>query len=77
MDTPEPEVWFAGFGKHTQDFEVRAYAKDMNSRWPLRHKLHKRISKKLNENNLELAYPQLEIHIKNSQNKDAQGIIRT
>jgi len=77
LETPEPEVWFAGFGKHTQDFEVRAYAKDMNSRWPLRHKLHKRISKKLNENNLELAYPQLEIHINNSPNKDVQGIIRT
>ncbi|ABV35397.1 MscS mechanosensitive ion channel [Shewanella sediminis HAW-EB3] len=77
LETPEPEVWFAGFGKHTQDFEVRAYAKDMNSRWPLRHKLHKRISKKLNENNLELAYPQLEVHINNSQNKDAQGLIRT
>jgi potassium efflux system protein len=74
---PEPEVWFAGFGKHTQDYEVRAYAKDMNTRWPLRHKLHKEISKKLRENNLELAFPQLEVHINNTHNKDTQGIIRT
>ncbi|MFT5705451.1 MAG: small-conductance mechanosensitive channel [Shewanella sp.] len=74
---PEPEVWFAGFGKHTQDYEVRAYAKDMNTRWPLRHKLHKEISKKLRENNLELAFPQLEVHINNTHNKDTQGLIRT
>ncbi|NRD75375.1 mechanosensitive ion channel [Shewanella sp. VB17] len=77
LTIPEPEVWFAGFGKHTQDYEVRAYAKDMNTRWPLRHKLHKEISKKLRENNLELAFPQLEVHINNTHNKETQGIIRT
>lgn len=76
LATPEPEVWFAGFGKHTQDYEVRAYAKDMAARWPLRHTLHKRITKKLKENNLELAYPQMEIHLKNGQNRDQIGIIR-
>lgn len=75
LATPEPEVWFAGFGKHTQDYEVRAYAKDMSARWPLRHDLHKRITQKLKENNLELAYPQMEIQIKNGQNRDQIGII--
>lgn len=76
LETPEPEVWFVGFGEHTQDYEVRAYAKDMNTRWPLRHKLHKAISKKLQENNLELAYPQLEVHINSAQTKEHQGLIR-
>ncbi|MGI2260492.1 mechanosensitive ion channel domain-containing protein [Shewanella sp. GXUN23E] len=77
LDVPEPEVWFAGFGQHTQDYEVRAYAKDMNARWPLRHALHKLISGKLKENNLELAYPQLEIHLNPQQHRDAgQGLIR-
>ncbi|MCH7422685.1 MULTISPECIES: mechanosensitive ion channel domain-containing protein [Shewanella] len=77
LPNPEPEVWFAGFGKHTQDYEVRAYAKDMSARWPLRHDLHKRITRKLKENNLELAYPQMEIHIKNGQTRDQVGIIRS
>jgi len=63
LTNPEPEVWFAGFGQHTQDYEVRSYAKDMSDRWPLRHNLHKRINKKLKENNVELAYPQMEVHI--------------
>ncbi|WP_299011642.1 mechanosensitive ion channel domain-containing protein [uncultured Shewanella sp.] len=77
LKLPEPEVWFAGFGQHTQNFEVRAYAKEMSARWPLRHKLHKLISKKLRENQLELAYPQLEVHINNTSLKDNQGLIRT
>lgn len=78
LHTPEPEVWFAGFGQHTQDYEVRAYAKDMGSRWPLRHDLHKRISTKLKENNLELAYPQMEITINQGgvPSRDAQIQLR-
>ncbi|WP_299805932.1 mechanosensitive ion channel domain-containing protein [uncultured Shewanella sp.] len=75
--SPEPEVWFAGFGQHTQDFEVRAYAKDMGTRWPLKHKLHKQISKKLRENDLVLAYPQLEVHLSSNQSKDVQSLLRT
>ena len=76
LEVPEPEVWFAGFGQHTQDYEVRAYARDMNARWPLRHALHKLISKKLKENNLELAYPQLEIHLNPQHRDSSQGLIR-
>ncbi len=76
LTTPEPEVWFAGFGQHTQDYEIRAYAKDMSSRWPLRHALHSKVSKKLRENGLELAFPQLEVHVKNGPTKDLQGLIR-
>lgn len=75
--TPEPEVWFAGFGKHTQDYEIRAYAKDMSARWPLRHTLHNKVSKKLKENDLELAFPQLEVHIKGNHTKETQGLIRS
>ena len=76
LKTPEPEVWFSGFGKHTQDYEIRAYATDMASRWPLRHELHKKITKKLKDNHLELAYPQMEIHLNAGVSKDL-GVIKT
>ncbi|WP_418895977.1 mechanosensitive ion channel domain-containing protein [Shewanella psychromarinicola] len=72
---PEPEVWFAGFGRHTQDYEIRSYAKDMSDRWPLRHSLHKLINKKLKENNVELAYPQMDIHI-NHMPKESTGLYK-
>lgn len=76
LDIPEPEVWFAGFGPSTQDYEVRAYAKDMSARWPLKHDLHKRITKKLRENDLVMAYPQMEIMIKNGQHKETPTLLR-
>ncbi|MGI2169613.1 mechanosensitive ion channel domain-containing protein [Shewanella sp. MF05960] len=76
LSTPEPEVWFAGFGQHTQDYEVRSYAKDMSVRWPLRHSLHKQISQKLKENNIELAYPQMEVHIKHGS-KDSSELVNS
>ncbi|QBF82402.1 mechanosensitive ion channel [Shewanella maritima] len=76
LTIPEPEVWFAGFGQHTQDYEVRSYAKDMDARWPLRHSLHKQISKKLKENQVELAYPQMEIHLSNNQGREASSLIK-
>ncbi|WP_163934316.1 mechanosensitive ion channel domain-containing protein [Paraferrimonas sp. SM1919] len=72
LPIPEPEVWFTGFGSHTQEFEVRAYAHDMSNRWPLRHALHKAINKKLKENHVILAYPQLEIHMATNPNSDPQ-----
>jgi small-conductance mechanosensitive channel len=65
LEVPEPEIWFIGFGSHTQDYEVRAYANDMNSRWPLRHELHKIIQRRFVENNIVLAYPQLEVYMHN------------
>ena len=74
LKSPEAEVWFSGFGKHTQDYEIRAYATDMSSRWPLRHELHKKITKKLKDNHLELAYPQMEIHLNTGASKEFGGI---
>ncbi|MBE8167600.1 MAG: mechanosensitive ion channel [Shewanella sp.] len=76
LQTPSPEVWFSGFGQHTQDYQIRAYAIDMSSRWPLRHELHKLITQKLKDNDLVIAYPQLEIHINNGQPKEPTGVIR-
>jgi potassium efflux system protein len=76
LSTPEPEVWFAGFGQHTQDYEVRSYAKDMSVRWPLRHSLHKQISQKLKENHIELAYPQMEVHIKHDS-RDSSELVKS
>ena len=66
LKTPEPEIWFAGFGSHTQDYEVRAFAKQMDMRWPLRHELHNNIHKKFKENNVIIAYPQLEVYLQGS-----------
>ncbi|MBR9727676.1 mechanosensitive ion channel domain-containing protein [Shewanella intestini] len=76
LSTPEPDVWFVGFGQHTQDYEVRSYAKEMDDRMPLRHMLHKQISKKLRQNQVELAYPQMEIHLNNGNSRDQSSLLK-
>ncbi|USD37104.1 mechanosensitive ion channel domain-containing protein [Ferrimonas sp. SCSIO 43195] len=61
---PEPEIYFAGFGSHTQDYEIRVYTDEMGKRWPLRHRLHQLIIKKFRESKVDMAYPQMEIQLK-------------
>ncbi|WP_417345193.1 mechanosensitive ion channel domain-containing protein [Ferrimonas sp.] len=75
---PEPEIYFAGFGTHTQDYEIRVYTDEMGKRWPLRHRLHQLIIKKFRESKVELAYPQMEIQLKNRGEppEGALGLIR-
>ncbi|MBY6187667.1 mechanosensitive ion channel [Marinobacter hydrocarbonoclasticus] len=75
LEQPEPEIYFGGFGTHTQDFEMRAYADEMGKRWPLRHDLHMRILSKFREAGVVLAYPQMDLHIKSGEAKDS-GLIR-
>ncbi|SHH96637.1 mechanosensitive ion channel domain-containing protein [Ferrimonas marina] len=72
---PEPEIFFAGFGAHTQDFEVRAYADEMGKRWPLRHDLHMRITSKFRDKGIVLAYPQMDLHLNTNDAKES-GLIR-
>ncbi|MBW3140509.1 mechanosensitive ion channel [Ferrimonas balearica] len=75
LEQPEPEIYFGGFGTHTQDFELRAYADEMGKRWPLRHDLHMRIIAKFREAGVVLAYPQMDLHIKSGDVKES-GLIR-
>ncbi|WP_169306971.1 mechanosensitive ion channel domain-containing protein [Ferrimonas sediminicola] len=75
---PEPEIYFAGFGTHTQDYEIRVYTDEMGKRWPLRHRLHQLIIKKFRESKVELAYPQMEIQLRHrgEPHEGATALIR-
>ncbi len=75
LSQPEPEIYFGGFGTHTQDFEVRAYADEMGKRWPLRHDLHMRITAKFRDKGIVLAYPQMDLHLAPQEIKES-GLIR-
>ncbi|GAA5191543.1 mechanosensitive ion channel domain-containing protein [Ferrimonas gelatinilytica] len=75
LSQPEPEIYFGGFGTHTQDFEVRAYADEMGKRWPLRHDLHMRITAKFREKGIVLAYPQMDLHLAPQEIKES-GLVR-
>lgn len=63
LDMPKPEIWFSGFGSHSQDFEIRVFVKDIDHRWPVRHQIHNKITKIFKENNIIIAYPEMRVRM--------------
>lgn len=69
MKDPEPKVFFIGFGDSSLDFEVVVWAEDQAFR-PLgfRSALYYAIEAKLRELNIEIPFPQRDLHIRSSTN---------
>ena len=59
---PTPMVLFKDFGSSSLDFELRYYVTDVRSDWSLGSDLRYAILKRFREENIEIAYPQLDIH---------------
>ena len=63
---PKPEVFFLGFGDSSLDFSIRVHVSELGHRMLVTHDLHLRIYKALAENNIEIPFPQRDIHIRSS-----------
>jgi len=66
VSNPEPTVLFLGFGDSTLDFELRAFLR-FTQRFIVSHELHMAIDAALREVNIEIAFPQRDLHIKNPE----------
>jgi small-conductance mechanosensitive channel len=66
LDKPPPDVLFENFGESSLDFNLRVWT-DKFSDTPriLKSQLYYAIFKKFKENNIEIPYPQRDVHIKN------------
>lgn len=64
LDNPAPEVFLIEFGNHSLKFEVRCYAAEMSHRLTITHELNTEISRQLKAHNINLALPQLDVHVK-------------
>lgn len=64
LDDPNPSVFFIEFGDNSLIFEVRAYLSGANRRLPLTHQLHMDIDRRMREANIEIAFPQIDVHLK-------------
>jgi potassium efflux system protein len=64
MKDPSPSVAFDAFGDSALNFTLRAYLPDMDNRLSTTHALHTAIYETLNEHNIEIAFPQQDIHIR-------------
>jgi potassium efflux system protein len=61
--TPEPSVWFLGFGDSALNFEVRVFAKEMADRTPLTHELHMAIEQAFHKHKIEIPFPQRDVRV--------------
>lgn len=67
LSNPEPTVLFLGFGDSTLDFDLRVFLRDFTQRFIVSHELHMAIDAALRKENIEIAFPQRDLHIKNPE----------
>ena len=73
MDKPKPEAFFIAFGNSTLDYELRVFVNDMSHRLPVTHAVHTLIDAKFRQQGIEIAFPQLDLHLKRANPGGASG----
>jgi len=64
LSDPEPEAFFSEFGESTLDFELRVFLPNSDLRVSTRHNLLMQIDQKFRQENIEIAFPQRDLHIR-------------
>ncbi|HDL5358945.1 TPA: mechanosensitive channel MscK, partial [Mannheimia haemolytica] len=70
LKDPQPRAYFLTFGASTLDHELRAYVNDLSDRNPTIDALNTRIHQLFNEHNIDIAFNQLDVYIKNNDTQD-------
>jgi len=65
-ENPEPKVRFRAFGDSSLDFQLLCWINKPGMRGMVRDELNTAIYKEFNKNNVEIPFPQRDIHIKNN-----------
>lgn len=63
MDDPAPSAVFDGFGDSTLNLTLRCFLPNLDNRLDTIHNLHTAIDKKFKAAGLEIAFPQLDLHL--------------
>ena len=66
LKEPEPSVFFVGFGDSSLDFKLHVFVRDMGDRYPVIDDMHRRIRHAFKEHNIEIPFPQRDLHIRSS-----------
>ncbi|HFD4265954.1 TPA: mechanosensitive ion channel domain-containing protein [Vibrio parahaemolyticus] len=64
LSIPAPQVYFLTFGDSSLEFELRLHINSIDDRLPTLHLVNKKINQLFKENNVEIAYPQIDVHIR-------------
>ncbi len=76
LKDPEPQAFFHEFGDSALNFELRVFIPHLEHLWPVRHDLHTTIDRLFRENQIEISFPQHDLHIR-SIDRAAAEIIST
>ena len=68
VDSPKPICIFKDFGANALQFSLRIYLASMKGRLDVIHQMHTNIYKAFAEAGIEIAYPQLDLHIRSGLN---------
>ncbi len=74
---PKPMVVFSNFGDSTLNFELRVHIPNREVYPQVQHQLHMQIDKAFREANIEIAFPQQEIHLDDRSKKLVQQVLDT
>ncbi len=77
MTEPAPNVYFTSFGASTLDHELRFYVRQIGDRSVTNDEINRAIDKLCRENDIDIAFNQLEVHLHNSQGDEVQEVKRT
>jgi potassium efflux system protein len=77
MTDPEPQVFFLNFGASTLDHELRLYVRELRDRSYTVDELNRAIDRLCRENDINIAFNQLEVYLHNQQGTEVQEIKRT
>ncbi|QDU45056.1 Mechanosensitive channel MscK precursor [Symmachiella dynata] len=64
LTDPGPLATFEGFGDSTLNYVLRVYLPDLDNRLGVIHALHTDIDRRFREANIEIAFPQQDIHVR-------------
>ncbi|ENR5391570.1 TPA: mechanosensitive channel MscK [Providencia rettgeri] len=77
MTEPAPNVYFTSFGASTLDHELRFYVRQIGDRGVTSDEVNRAIDKLCRENDIDIAFNQLEVHLHNNKGDEMQEVKRT
>lgn len=66
LPLPEPTTTFGAFGDSALTFSLRAYLATVEDRLPAIHGLHVDIARRFQQEGIEIAFPQLDVHLRST-----------
>jgi small-conductance mechanosensitive channel len=73
LKNPKPDVYFNGFGESSLNFSLEIWTSSyITTPAILKSNLYFEIFKKFRENNIEIPFPQRDLHIKNTEFQESQ-----